>query len=414
MAVWKRKWYRAAEIKREALALGLDPDDKDARGQAIASLRQKEHPMQEAWVFEYRDGNGQRHLETFARKKDADARQAEVKVDVKAGVHIAPNKSVTVAQAAESWIRAGEAAKLERATIKQYREHVDLHIVPIIGKLKLSDLNAPTIRNFEDKLREKGRSPAMVRKVTASLGSILADALEQGLAARNAVRDLRRNRRRGKDQHADKRQKGKLKVGVDIPEPHEIKAIIENVKGRWRPLLITAIFTGLRASELRGLRWSDVNLKANELHVRQRADRFNEIGVPKSAAGERTVPFPKFVANTLREWRLQCPKSELDLVFPNGAGKVESLANIINRGLIPAQPGGAKYTGMHALRHFYASWCINRTKDGGLGLPPKNVQERLGHASITMTLDRYGHLFKGDDTGELDAAANALLAYAAR
>jgi integrase len=71
--------------------------------------------------------------------------------------------------------------------------------------------------------------------------------------------------------------------------------------------------------------------------------------------------------------------------------------------------GKAKYTGMHALRHFYASWCINRTEDGGLGLPPKNVQERLGHASITITLDRYGHVFKGDDPGELDEAAQALL-----
>ena len=211
-------------------------------------------------------------------------------------------------------------------------------------------------------------------------------------------------------QHAEKRQKGKLKIGVDIPAPDEIKAIIENATGRWRPLLITAIFTGLRASELRGLRWSDVNLKANELHVRQRADRFNEIGAPKSSAGERTVPFPKFVANALREWKLACPKSGLDLVFPNGVGKVESLSNIINRGLMAAQPKGAKYTGMHSLRHFYASWCINRTKDGGLGLPPKNVQERLGHATITMTLDRYGHLFKGDDAGELDAAANRLLA----
>jgi integrase len=58
---------------------------------------------------------------------------------------------------------------------------------------------------------------------------------------------------------------------------------------------------------------------------------------------------------------------------------------------------------MHALRHFYASWCINRTEDGGLGLPPKNVQERLGHASITITLDCYGH------PGELDEAAQALL-----
>jgi integrase len=105
----------------------------------------------------------------------------------------------------------------------------------------------------------------MVRKVIGSLGSLLADAQEQGLSAHNAVRELKRNRRRGKESHAEKRQKGKLKVGVDIPKPEEIKAIIANAKGRWRPLLITAVFTGLRASELRGLRWTDVNLRANEI-----------------------------------------------------------------------------------------------------------------------------------------------------
>jgi integrase len=123
--------------------------------------------------------------------------------------------------------------------------------------MKLSEVSAQTVRKFEDKLRENGRSPAMVRKIIGSLGSLLADAQEQGLVARNAVRDLRRNRRRGRDQNAEKRQKGKLKIGVDIPKPEEIKAIIANAKGRWRPLLITAIFTGLRASELRGLRWKE-------------------------------------------------------------------------------------------------------------------------------------------------------------
>ena len=91
--------------------------------------------------------------------------------------------------------------------------------------------------------------------------------------------------------HAEKRAKGKLKVGVDIPTPDEISAILAHAEGRWRPLLIVAAFTGLRASELRGLRWADVDLKANEIHVRQRADRYNEIGKPKSAAGERVVPF---------------------------------------------------------------------------------------------------------------------------
>ena len=289
----------------------------------------------EAWVVDYVDQHGERHIETFAKKKDADARHAEVKVDVKAGLHVAPSKSANVKEAGQSWIKAAEAHNLERATIKQYREHVEQHIVPFIGAMKLSEITAQTVRKFEDKLREKARSPAMVRKIIGSLGSLLADAQEQGLTARNPVRDLRRNRRRGKDRHAEKRQKGKLKTGVDIPMPDEIKAMIEHVKGRWRPLLITAIFTGLRASELRGLRWQDVDLKANEIHVRQRADRFNDIGRPKSAAGERVVPIGKFAVNTLKEWKLGCPRGDLDLVFPNGAGNVESLANIINRGLSP-------------------------------------------------------------------------------
>jgi integrase len=90
----------------------------------------------------------------------------------------------------------------------------------------------------------------------------------------------------------------------------------------------------------------------------------------------------------------------------------------VRRGLQPAQitagvvtkSGKAKYPGLHSLRHFYASWCINRRVDGGLELPLKLVQARLGHASITMTADRYGHLFpRGDDGAELNAAAQALL-----
>src|SRR5262249_31872465 len=149
------------------------------------------------------------------------------------------------------------------------------------------------------------------------------------------VRSLRTHRRRGKDRRAEARLKGKLKVGVDIPSPDEIRTLIQHLSGRWRPLLLTAIFTGLRASELRGLRWSDVDFRRGELHLRQRDDRFGAIGRPKSEAGERAVPLAPLLINTLREWRLACPKSGADLVFPNGVGNVERLTNIINRGLIP-------------------------------------------------------------------------------
>jgi integrase len=272
------------------------------------------------------------------------------------------------------------------------------------------------VRAFEDRLRADHRSPAMVRKVRASLGSIVADAQERGLVAQNVVHSLRSRRRRGKERQADRRQKGRLKVGVDIPTPDEIRAIITHLGGRWRPLLLTAIFTGLRASELRGLRWVDVDLKRNELHVRQRADRFRQIGRPKSEAGERTIPLLPMLVNALREWKLACPKSKLGLAFPNKHGRVETYYKItagwglaqIAAGVTKA--GKAKYTGLHALRHFYASWCINRRADGGLELPLKLVQSHLGHASIQMTADRYGHLFpRGDDRAELAAAEKAFL-----
>jgi integrase len=187
---------------------------------------------------------------------------------------------------------------------------------------------------------------------------------------------------------------------------------------RFRPLLLTAIFSGLRASELRGLKWADVDLKRGELHVRQRADRYGKIGRTKSVAGERTVPLPPMVVTALQEHWLASrdKKNGLGLAFPNSKGGIDHRISIVERGLHPAQvaagvvdqDGKAKYPGLHSLRHFYASWCINRRVDGGLELPLKMVQARLGHASIQMTADRYGHLFpRGDDGSELAAAERA-------
>jgi integrase len=237
---------------------------------------------------------------------------------------------------------------------------------------------------------------------------------------------LRGRRRGGRDDQREAR-KGRLKVGIDIPTPAEIKAIVHALEGsRWRPLMLTAIFTGLRSSELRGLRWEDVDLKAAELHVRQRADRYQTIGKLKTAAGERTVPLPPLVVNALREWRLRCPRGEGGIAFPSGKGTIQRHNNIIELGLKPlmikagvtvpvlGQDGApivtAKYTGLHSLRHFYASWCVNRRQDGGLELPAKVVQHRMGHSSISITLDVYGHLFpRGDDAAELAEAERLLL-----
>lgn len=387
----------------------------------------------EAWVVTYTGQDGRRHIKSFDRRRDADNYQSIVGVELRSGLHVPDSQSITVAEAAKLWLETCDADNLERSTLAAYKQHVALHITPSIGAVKLSQLTVPMVRAFEDKLR-KNRSPSMVRKLRGTLGSILADAQERGLVGQNVVRNLR-VRRRGKEARADKRQ-GKLKIGVDIPSTDEVRAIVTALASNdhWRPLLLTAIFTGLRASELRGLRWADVDLKRGELHVRQRADHYCTIGRLKSEAGERSVPLPPMVLGMLREHRLTCPKGDLDLVFPNGRGHVENYSNIVKRGLHPAliaagvavpvlgQDGkpmkdkdgkpvvAAKYTGLHALRHFYASWCINRRVDGGLELPLKLVQVRMGHASIQMTADTYGHLFpRGDDGAELVAAEKALL-----
>jgi len=365
----------------------------------------------EAWQVDYTEGDGKRCAKNFKRKKDADAYHASVKVEVAAGVHTPPSRSITVKAAAADWLRWVELEKREVATIAGYRQHVDKHIVPRIGSIKLAALTTPRVERFRDDLLADLSRP-LAKKVLASVKSILKDAKRRGNVAQNVAADVAVN--------TNGRDKERLTIGKHIPSRDEIRRILEAApEGRARPLLMTAAFTGLRASELRGLRWEDVDLKHNVIHVRQRADRYNAIGRPKSASGERNVPVPSMVANTLRHWQLACPHSEGDhLVFGTRKGRPTALNNIVQRLWIPLQikagvidaDGKARYTGFHSLRHFYASWCINRRKEGGLELPAKMVQARLGHASIVMTLDTYGHLFPSDDGAEMDEAVAAIFA----
>jgi integrase len=366
----------------------------------------------EAWIADYVDQGGERHIKTFATKTEALTFHAQANVEVAKGTHTADRRSPTIAQAAELWLQSRTNANLEPATLAPYRSHVRLHINPLLGAVRLSQLTAPMVRNFEDRLAAQGRSPAMVHRVMVSLGSIVADAFERGLVAQNVVRGRPQRTRRSD------RRKPKLLAGTHIPTPNEIRNLIPHLQGRWRPLFLVAAFTGLRASELCGLRWDDVDLKHGELHVRQRVDRYNNFGPPKSDAGSRTIPLLPMIVKALREHKVASRHSALGLVFPSSTGKVLMRTNLVKYVWQPLQikagivtkAGKAKYTGLHALRHFYASWCINRRVDGGLELPLKTVQARLGHASIKLTADTYGHLFpRGDDTAELAAAEKAFL-----
>jgi integrase len=210
---------------------------------------------------------------------------------------------------------------------------------------------------------------------------------------------------RGMKVKGDIRSKpGKLKEGVDFPSRAEIRALLDAAPERWRAFFVVAVFTGLRASELRGLRWVDIELGAGKLTVSQRADAWFKAGPPKSSAGKRDVPLPPMAISALRQWKLACPAGTLGLAFPNNSGGIEGLPNIQRRvwdplqvrcGLIDAD-GYARYR-FHSLRHAAASLFIAH-----LGWTPKRVQEVMGHASITMTYDRYGHMF-ADPEGDREA-----------
>jgi integrase len=174
-----------------------------------------------------------------------------------------------------------------------------------------------------------------------------------------------------------------------------------------------AIFTGMRISELRGLAWSAVALDRKSIRVMQRADEYGKLGAPKSRAGAREIPMAPIVGAVLEEWKAICRTSAEGLVFPNSVGKIQNYSNIYNRVFKPMlvengitdASGRAKF-GIHSLRHAAASLFIEQ------GWNPKKIQTLLGHASINMTMDVYGHLFESpeEDVAMFEKLENDLLA----
>jgi integrase len=349
-----------------------------------------------AWVADYFDQAGQRRQRTFPTRKGADAWLVATRHEISHGIHTPASTSITVSEAGDLWLAQGDTDGLERSTLMQRRQHLEYHIKPLIGAVRLSDLSPALLQSFRNDLIASGRSRVMARKVVTTLGSLLANAMAAGKVARNVVREQPRRHRH------DQRHKARLRVGIDIPSKDEIRAMLAAAQGWVRPLIITAVFTGLRASELRGLTWDDVDLDRAELAVRQRADRWGSIGSPKSDAGRRSIPMAPVVVNALREWRLACPNGEAGLVFPTSQGRPRQINTIHTHGLVPLQRAAEISTsgrkpkyGMHALRHAAASLFIEQ------GFSPKRVQALMGHSTIQMTFDTYGHLFPAPEDDQV-------------
>lgn len=355
----------------------------------MASIRKRKLPSGKiVWQCDFKDAMGKRRSRQFEKKREADSFMVKARAEISSGTYVHDADSATVKEATQVWLdscaqRRDKGLEMEAATYVAYEVHVRVHILDPevgIGDIKLSRLTRKAVNDFRDRLLESGRSEAMTRKVLTTLKLILALALDNQEIAFNPAERVK------------VRRASRIREEITIPSKADVKRLIDAASEDFRPLLVVSVFCGLRASETRGLRWCDVEFEKGYLHVRQRADRYNQIGEPKSKAGRRSVPMGPFVTNSLKAWRLRSPKGPLDLVFPTKRGTVQSHENVLNRRFKPlCKKLGIERFRWHNLRHFAVSLWIEQA------FSVKAIQTFAGHGSVQMTMDLYGHLFPSPD-----------------
>ncbi len=380
-----------------------------------------------AWQVRYKDRSGRRRAEQFPTKAEADDFAATITSGVRAGTHVHDRDTITVAQACERWLSACARGRngrepVEPWTLKVYDQFVRLHIGPALGGAMLNNLTPSRVREFRDiDMLGAGKSRYLTSKILTALSAICADAVADELLGVNPCTGIRlvSNKR--------------LKEEVTIPTKDQIRAImaiaerwaggdtsvtVEGKRGpmlfkaritRWRALwwytfLRMLITTGCRSSELRGAPWDA--LSGKRFSVRQRADYQGTLGPPKSAAGWRDLDLDDGMLEALERWRPVAPKSKANLIFSGRGGLPEPLSNISKRLWFPmlreagiarvvqtekGERHEAPFT-IHDLRHFHASLMIEANMDA------KPLQEHMGHSSIKVTMDIYGHLFKDEES----------------
>jgi integrase len=318
----------------------------------------------------------------------------------------------------------------ERSTVEQLRQHIDHIKADELAHLKLHSLRTPDVQMFLDRLVTGGMSRPMAKKVRSSLGTMLRFGQLRGVIDSDPCQATKIV--------TATRQEIDEDGPVVIPTQDELRNLLEAAQRRHNAdsgyalaVVSMLLFCGLRMSELRGLPKCALTLAGEEPSARvfQRADRWQALGAPKSKGSRRRVPIGQSTARVMTAWLPHAPAGELDLVFPNGAGNIESYGNFWNRFWQPlcseaglAEPvmrlrkdrntgkrkqvsGWAARYSPHVLRHAYASMLIAN------GTTPKKVSALMGHSSIKLTMDTYGHLWPNDseDAALATAAENLIM-----
>jgi integrase len=343
-----------------------------------------------AWFVDYYDSRGDRQRKHFANKKAADAFRISVEGQLATGIYRPDASKLTVKVACEAFLAncEGRLRRDERMTRKMltvYRGHINNHVLHAehgISSWRLSQLTARAVGDFRDRLRNAGATVPTTRKILATLHSVLEYAISQDWIAANSVHGVK---------VIGPRNEGSKKIVS--PKKEDLRKLINAANPKLRLMILFAASTGARAGEQWAARWSDLDFDKAEFHISRRVDAYGEEGPPKTAAGVRTVPLSAQLVAMLKAWKLQSRFSRTDdLLFPNRKGGFIGHDNLIKRQFLPLfGEATAKRFNWHGLRHFAVSTWIEA------GLSPKTVQTFAGHASLQVTMDRYGHLFQSED-----------------
>lgn len=342
------------------------------------------------WVLDFYDQDGMRRWRTMpegTKKDEAIDELAKILKKVAHGTYT-PVKSIPLfPEVADSWLDSKEP-NIRHSTHEQYKGHVENHLKPYFERLKVNQLNFDGIEKFKAHCFKQGVTPPTLRKILTSLGGILKYAVKMRYMDYNPVRDVERPK--GKSTHDDNDD-------MIILQPVDIRKLLDAAEEQKAEVLfMAAVFTGLRQGELLGLEWGDIDWTNCQVCVR-RTYNHGRFYNPKSKASRRRVDLAPELVTELKKWKLACPPGELDLVFPTSIGTPQSSSNVLRRQFFPAlRKAKLPKIRFHDLRHTYASLLIDQ------GEHPKYIQNQLGHSSIIMTMDVYGHLMK---TVNQDAAS---------
>jgi len=337
----------------------------------------------------------QQWMSVKGTRKEAERRLAEVLHQLDTGGFVKPTE-LTVAGFLHQWLRDYVSHGVRPVSAQGYSQWIERHIIPELGKLKLIQLQPLHIQNFYHKLIENGRidgngglSPQSVLHIHRLLHNALSHGVKWGIIGRNVADAVDPPRVR------QKQMKSMDAEGVNCL----LEASRETI---YHPLFHLAVFTGMRRSELLGLRWCDVDLDMATVSVTQVLHHLRNGQIvflePKTPRSKRQIDLPPTAVIALREHKQRkeveylmsgTPLSPEDLVFTNPEGKPllpTSVTHAFTKMVRRIDLYGIRF---HDLRHTHASLMLRQ------GVNIKALQERLGHSTITTTLDIYAHVTPG-------------------